>query len=415
LTQFLEGAALKQAIVVAVIASALGGCGFRAPDAMLPVQAQALGAQRVPILVATTRKEVPDPGILFGGERARHASFRRIDVSVPPAHRVGEVEWPDTSPGDPARHFVTLRSDALDGAGLRSSLRELIRQSGQRRVFVFVHGYNSQFDDAVFRLAQIKHDSAAPGVAVLFTWPSRGRLLSYPYDRESATYSRGALEHLLAELAAEPAVGEINVLAHSMGNWVTLEALRQQAIRKGRVPEKIRNVMLAAPDVDIDVARTQVQDLGPSRPKITLFVAQDDRALAFSRLFWGSTVQLGAIDPEREPYRSALARANITAIDLTRMRSGDPLHHATFAQSAEVVRSIGARLVAGQNVGQEDTLGEGIGLVVGAAARSVGAAATAAVSIPAATVDPASRRNLEDSFRAILPGASDPHEDVATE
>ncbi|NNM74255.1 alpha/beta hydrolase [Enterovirga aerilata] len=407
---------MKRAFLAAALAGSLAGCGTRAPDALLPVSAQAVGATRVPILVATTRKALPgEPGLLFGGERSHHVSYRRIDVSIPPAHRVGEVEWPDSSPGDPARHFVTLRSDPLNDAGLHSSVREMVRRSGQRRVLVFVHGYNNQFDDAVFRFAQIKHDSRAPGVAVLFTWPSRGRLLAYPYDRESATYSRTALERLLTELSAEPAITDIDVLAHSMGNWVTLEALRQQAIRKGRVPAKIRNVMLAAPDIDLDVARTQVQDLGPNRPKITLFVAQDDRALAFSRLFWGSNVQLGAIDPEVEPYRSSLAKANITAVDLTRMRSGDPLHHATFAESPEVVRSIGARLVAGQTVGQDESLGEGIGLVVGGAARSLGAAATAAVSVPAAVVDPASRRNLEETFRAIVPGAHDPREDVATD
>ncbi|MGA0594999.1 alpha/beta hydrolase [Enterovirga sp. CN4-39] len=406
---------MKPAVVVAAVALALSACGTRAPDAMLPVQAEAIGAQRVPMLVATTRNPLPDPGVLFGGERSTRVSFQRIDVSVPPTHRVGEVEWPDTSPGDPARHFVTLRSEPLEEAGLRDTVREMIRKSGQRRVLVFVHGYNNQFDDAVFRFAQIKHDSAAPGVAILFTWPSRGRLLAYPYDRESATYSRGALERLLNGLAAEPSVGEINVLAHSMGNWVTLEALRQQAIRKGRVPEKIRNVMLAAPDVDIDVARTQVLDLGPRRPKITLFVSQDDRALAFSRLFWGSAVQLGAIDPEAEPYRTALARANITAVDLTRINSGDPLHHATFAESPDVVRSIGARLATGQAVGHEQSLGEGIGLVVGGAARSIGAAATAAASIPAAAVDPASRRNLEDNFKSILPGLTDRQQGVATD
>ncbi len=406
---------MKRVVFVAAMTLAVGACGTRAPDAMLPVQAQASGTTRVPILVATTRKAVDDPGILFGGERARRVSFRRIDVSVPPTHRVGEVEWPERSPGDPSRSFVTLRSDALDEAQLRGSVRELIRQTGQRRVLVFVHGYNNQFDDAVFRFAQIKHDSAAPGVAVLFTWPSRGRLLSYPYDRESATYSRGALERLLSELAAEPEVAEINVLAHSMGNWLTLEALRQQAIRKGRVPEKIRNVMLAAPDVDVQVAHTQVEDLGPRRPKITLFVSQDDRALAFSRLFWGSTAQLGAVDPEQEPYRTAFRRANIVAVDLTRVASDDPLGHATFAQSPEIVRSLGTRLAAGQSVGQEGSLGEGIGLVVGGAARSLGAVATAAVSIPAAAVDPASRRNLEDSVRAIVPGVTDAREDVATD
>ena len=61
--------------------------------------------------------------------------------------------------------------------------------------------------------------------------------------------------------------------------------------------------MLAAPDVDIDVARTQIRDLGPNRPRITLFVSQDDLALEISQTFWGSRAQLGSINPDVEPYQ----------------------------------------------------------------------------------------------------------------
>jgi esterase/lipase superfamily enzyme len=53
-----------------------------------------------------------------------------------------------------------------------------------------------RFDEAVYRFAQITHDSRATAVPVLFTWPSRGKFLAYAYDRESATYSRNALEEV---------------------------------------------------------------------------------------------------------------------------------------------------------------------------------------------------------------------------
>ena len=62
----------------------------------------------------------------------------------------------------------------------------------------------------------------------------------------------------------------VTVLAHSMGNWVTLEALRQMAIRDGRVAAKIRNVILAAPDVDLDLAREQIAGDGSAEAKFHL-------------------------------------------------------------------------------------------------------------------------------------------------
>jgi esterase/lipase superfamily enzyme len=399
---------------VALICLVMAGCaGPR--NVMLPVSATAPGTQSVSLLVATTRRATPeDPGTLFSGERSRRTSFSQIDISIPPIHRVGEIEWPEDTPGDPARNFVVARADRLDRDGFRRALRERIRKTGEHRVLLFVHGYNNPFDSAVFRFAQIMQDSGTRAVPVLFTWPSRGKLLSYPYDQESATFSRDALEAVLADIAAEGAVQDIAVLAHSMGNWVTLEALRQHAIRRGRVDPKIRNVMLAAPDVDIDVARTQLRALGPNRPRITLFVSQDDRALAISQALAGSAARLGSINPKVEPYRTAIARESIVVVDLTKTDSADPLNHGTFAEAPDVVRSIGARLAAGQTITPTGGIGEGLGTLVNGTARTIGAAATAVVSVPVAVVDPQARSDLGDRVRAIVPGQADP-DDLATD
>lgn len=85
-----------------------------------------------------------------------------------------------------------------------------------------------------------------------------------------------------------------------MGNWVTLKALRQMAIRDGRVAAKIKLVLLAAPDVDVDISREQIAAMGPNRPHIALFVSEDDHALAASKEVWGAP-RLGAINPDIEP------------------------------------------------------------------------------------------------------------------
>jgi esterase/lipase superfamily enzyme len=59
-------------------------------------------------------------------------------------------------------------------------------------------------------------------VPVLFTWASRGKIGAYIYDTNSATTARDDLEHTLRLLFASDA-DQINILAHSMGNWVTLK------------------------------------------------------------------------------------------------------------------------------------------------------------------------------------------------
>ncbi len=206
------------------------------------------------------------------------------------------------------------------------------------RVLVFVHGYNTRFESSVFHFVQLVHDMGTDAAPVLFSWPSRGRLLDYNYDRESANYSRSDLAGLLRAVARSPNVKDIVVVAHSMGAWLTVESLRQIALEDGRVPAKISNLILASPDLDIDVFRRQVAEMGADRPHITIFVSRHDRALALASLIAGGVTRVGAVD-------------------LTRPEN-----------SPAVVRLLGDRLIAGEQIGDSDinaaTAAQAVGNVV---------------------------------------------------
>lgn len=388
-----------QRIAVSIaMACALAACAGTPKGVLLPVAHGAPGTAQVDMLVATTRDKALSPGEMFSGERGgAKASFANITVSIPPTHarQIGEVQWPRSLPGNPATDFVALKAEPLDQAAALKWFNRSVVRTPQRRVLVFIHGFNNRFEDAVFRFAQIVHDSGTPIVPILFTWPSRGSLFAYGYDRESTNYSRDSLESLLTSLARDPAVGEISILAHSMGNWVTIEALRQMAIRNKQIAPKIKNVMLAAPDVDVDVFRAQFSQFGPNRPNFTLFVSQDDRALAVSRRVWGSTSRLGAINPEQEPYRSQLAQEKITVLDLTKLSTGDRLNHAKFAESPDVVQLIGQRLANQDTITDSRVgLGERIVQVTTGAAATVGNAAGLIITAPVAVVDARTRNNF---------------------
>ena len=352
------------AILVALsIAAILGGCAGRPSQGVLVPTAQvAPGNTNVPIYVVTNRKRSDvDPGEMFSGERSDELSFAEVTVSIPPdaARKIGDVQWPTSLPGDPQRDFTTVSADYLDKTHFAASVTAAMKQSGRNKVLVFVHGFNNRFDDAVYRFAQIVHDSKVPVVPVLFTWPSRGelRLRAYTYDRESANFSRDALDNLLSTLDASPAVGEVYLLAHSMGNWIALEALRTRAIRTASVASKrskLKNVMLVAPDVDVDVFRSQLNRMGGARPPISLFVSRDDGALSLSKTIWGDVARLGDIDPTQEPYRTELARDRIDVYDLTKLAvAGDDAHDRAFEQVGPVVAMIRQRMAQGQALGEQ--------------------------------------------------------------
>ena len=395
--------------VLAVAASLLAGCADHAHGVLVPVLADAPGTSRVNVLVATTRTADPSAGVLFNGGRADALAFADIDVSIPPdaVRRVGEVQWPKVLPGDPSVNFVTRRTSVIDRAAALAIVHEEVAHSPKRQVLVFVHGFNNSFEDAVYRFAQIVHDSGTQAVPVLFTWPSKASVLSYGYDRESATYSRDQLENVLKGLVADPRVGEVSILAHSVGNWLVLESLRQMAIREGRIAPKIRNVLLAAPDVDVDIAREEIADMGPQKPAFTLFVSRSDKALALSKNLWGSTARLGDIDPLQEPYKSMLERDKIAVFDLTALNTPGGLNHATFATSPEIVELIGSRLAAGQTINDtRQRFSDTLFTRATGAVSDVGDAAGLVVSAPAAAVDADARttyaQRLHDLGSAFL-------------
>ena len=347
------------AVSAILIAFALGACAGRPSQGVLVPTATVEGASLVPIFAATTRQHSrADPGEMFNGERATDVSYAAITVSIPSdaSRKIGEIQWPASLPGNPHLNFTTVSADYIEKQTFAASIAAYAKQTGRSKVLVFVHGFNNRFDDAVYRFAQIVHDSKAPVIPVLFTWPSRGelRLRAYTYDRESANYSRDALEDLLSTLATYPSVTEISLLAHSMGNWVAMEALRGRSIRQTATSvrnDKLKNVLLVAPDLDVDVFRTQIQRMGTNRPRIALFVSQDDDALSLSKTIWGDVPRLGDIDPAQEPYRTELGRDKILVFDLTRLATaGDDAHDRAFSDVTSVMGMIQQRLSQGQSM-----------------------------------------------------------------
>lgn len=388
------------------ILSLLSGCGGHPKDVLTPVADTAPQSHKVDMLVATTRSRSAIQGEMFTGERAREAAFANITVSVPPEgkRKIGEVSWPKKLPSNPETDFATLKADEINLDAAKSWLSASVRKSPDGSALVFIHGFNTRFEDSVYRFAQIIQDSGVQSAPILVTWPSRGSLLAYGYDRESTNYTRNALENLFQYLYKDREVKEVSILAHSMGNWLTLEALRQMAIRNGGLPAKFKNVMLAAPDVDVDVFRSQIVDMGNPHPQFTLFVSRDDKALAVSRRVWGDVARLGSIDPEQAPYKQELADAEIKVIDLTKVKAGDRLNHGKFAASPEIVRLIGARISDGQTLTDSRVgFGDKILAATTGTAAAAGNAAGLILAAPVAVVDANTRDNYASQLDALGP------------
>lgn len=364
---------------------ALAGCGGHVKGVMEPLNlAEApKGNAVVDVLVATSRRPSENPATLFSGERSTNPSVTDVAVSIPSGKEraAGTVQWPKKLPPNPETDFAVVRVQPIETV---AQAHEWVgRHSKGGHAMVFIHGFNNTYEDSVFRFAQIVHDSGADVTPILFTWPSRAKVLDYNYDKESTNYSRTSLERVLKALVDDKNVKNITILAHSMGTWLAMESIRQMAIRDGSLPKKIENVILASPDIDVDVFARQWSEMGDKRPNFTIFVSQDDRALALSRYISGDVQRLGQINPAEEPYKTKLEAAGITVVDLTKVKSTDRLNHGKFAESPQIVQLIGQRLVTGQTLTDSDVgLGDGITAVVAGTASNIGKITASTVATP---------------------------------
>lgn len=360
---------LGLALAVALLSAA---CASRPETGFLsPVAEPDSGATTHTLLVATTRKRDDRPGTYFSGERSVPLDYARITVSVPQKHVPGQIEWASTAPGNPKSDFVVRQAAYLDGE--REFVRALnaqlaARPRGSRKVLLFIHGYNTMFAEGLYRFTQIVHDAKAPAVPVLFTWASRGQLTQYVYDTNSATSARDSLERTIRLLFASNAE-QVNILAHSMGNWVTVEALRQIKI-SGKLPQsdKLGALVLAAPDIDIDVFKSQMRRFGKPRKPFFVVLSKDDKALLASSFIAGGQARLGADENADE-----LAKLGAIVIDMTEVKGTDSTNHDKFVQLAEIGPQLGAVLDKGINAPSHPA---------GHAQDAVGGSLEAIVSLP---------------------------------
>jgi esterase/lipase superfamily enzyme len=360
--------ACRAALLSVFLATLLAACASRPEAGFLgPVAGSRDEGTEHTILVATTRKRDDRPGTLFGGERSTPLDFARISLSVPHTHKSGEIEWASAAPGNAKTDFVVRQAAYLDGEKdfVRSlNARLADRPRGSRKVLLFIHGYNTMFAESVYRFGQIVHDSKASAVPVLFTWASRGALTQYVYDNNSATTARDELERTIRLIFASDA-DQVNILAHSMGNWVTVEALRQIKI-SGSLPkiEKLGSIFLAAPDIDVDVFKSQMRRFGKPRKPFYIVLSRDDKALRVSSFIAGGGNRVGA-----DSNTAELAALGAVVIDLTDLKASDASNHGKFAQLAEVAPQLTAVLQNGISSRKDElepatTTGEAVGALV---------------------------------------------------
>jgi len=208
-------------------------------------------------------------------------------ISVPTGrHHAGTVERPSWyKPAEhPEKHFVITTLKPLGPDAFFADLNHRLTNACRREVAVLIHGYNTMFATAALHSAQLTWDWGFRGVPILYSWPSRGTMFSYPRDEESAHLTQAPLRLFLQGILTQTAATNVHLIAHSLGCRALAEVLKTFADEPN--PPRFGEVVLAAPDINqMDFLR----DLAPALPRVarrvTLYAASTDKVLHASRSF----------------------------------------------------------------------------------------------------------------------------------
>ena len=323
---------------------------------MLP---RAADADMMPVLFGTDRAIEARSGRLdFSAERAEKLSLGRALIQVPRRYQTADRDRPwavsrlhhnasapvgGVAASADDTHFAVYDIKALShDEFLQAAVTRLaVSRRYKDHALVFVHGFNTTFETALYRAAQVAYDLRFDGAPFVYSWPSAGRVPRYSYDSDSARQAGPHLAGFLRVVIAATGAKSISVIAHGLGAGPVLDAL---VALKGEIPAGValREIILVAPDVDRPAFEARIHELSGTARHITLYTAASDRGLNISRRFTGGVPRAGDV-LEGGP----LVLGGVDTVDAS-IPGTDAIgrNHAGYVEAGALVADIAARLGA---------------------------------------------------------------------
>ncbi|WP_295556779.1 alpha/beta fold hydrolase [uncultured Hyphomicrobium sp.] len=207
------------------------------------------------------------------------------------------------------------------------------------QAFVFIHGYNVVFDDALFRTAQISYDTGFDGGAFLYSWPSSGKFLGYAHDLKRVDVAREHLIEFLDIVRKKTGATKVHLMAHSMGGELLTDTLREIAAtgQAGTTTPPFGEIILASPDVTRDSFENRAKRIAHLGTGITLYASEKDLALRVSNQVALGEMPAGFIPRAGVP----IIVPGIDSIDASAVSTDVfSLNHSEFADRSQLLDDI---------------------------------------------------------------------------
>lgn len=265
----------------------------------------------------------------YKNDRDSKLNYGYCDVYIPDSHKFGSIgsNW--------FKRWVTFNDDRLkindtyfcEKEDFFNGMRENVSKSD---TVVFIHGFNTTFEDSIIRSAQIGFDLEIDNM-IAFSWPSIGEVSDYSTDTTNIEYSINFIKQFLLEVSNFIEDTEkIHIIAHSMGNRGLIRAFENMFLTNNL--NKFGQIFLAAPDMDSDVFKQLAYVYPRQSLRTTLYVSNKDKALKASQWIYKSP-RVGLSPP-------VTIVDNIDTIEVSDVDLTDFLGHTYIANSSTLIYDI---------------------------------------------------------------------------
>ncbi|MCA9061607.1 MAG: alpha/beta hydrolase [Planctomycetaceae bacterium] len=209
-----------------------------------------------------------------------------------------------------------------------------VAASRQHDVLLFVHGFNVDFESCLIRAAQLGLDLPFNGALIAYSWPTQGGVLNYSDDETINHASVGPFAEFLQRLTESlPADTQLNIVVHSMGNRIVMQALNQLPETGSRRP--VQTVCLCAPDVGRADFALWIPGVVRRANRVLMYVNDSDTALLASK-----SLHVEQRSGDASPYTvsDGVEVIDCSGIDLSLMG------HSYFSGNADVLADLFAVL-----------------------------------------------------------------------
>lgn len=251
---------------------------------------------------------------------------RTLRVSA--VHEIGPMPFSSSDEnGAPLPAQVTRKAAAV----FAQSIDRQLALSGNRDVFIYVHGYNVDFEYPTLVSKELQHFLGYQGAFISYNWPATPNRLAYIRDLETAGATRRNLRKLVEQLSDTTDARRIHLIGYSAGSRLVFEvayqiALQNQAAEKRRA--RLGQVILIGSDLDRTYFIQALADgLLEGMDHLSIYMSSSDAALNISRIVFGrnrlgQVAATGEVSPgiedllRADPRLSLIDASNAPGVDL---------------------------------------------------------------------------------------------------